>query len=44
VVDTVQRAVPPLPAPLQGTVDTVNGSLDQTATTVDGVLKGLGAG
>lgn len=38
VVDTVQQAEPALPAPLQPTVDALNGTLDQTASTVDGVV------
>jgi hypothetical protein len=40
VVDQVQRVVPPLPAPVQPTVDAVNGVLDDTATAVDGLLGG----
>jgi hypothetical protein len=40
VVDTVQRALPPAPAPLQPAVGVVNQTLDHTAATVDGVVDG----
>jgi hypothetical protein len=40
VVDTVQHALPPAPAPLQPAVSAVNQTLDQAAATVDGVIDG----
>lgn len=40
LVDTVQRVVPPAPAPLQPAVSAVNQTLDHTAATVDGVVDG----
>jgi hypothetical protein len=40
VVDTVQRTVPPVPAPLQPAVGAVNQTLDRTAAAADGVVDG----
>jgi hypothetical protein len=40
LVDTVQRVVPPAPAPLQPAVGAVDQTLDRTAATVDGVVDG----
>jgi hypothetical protein len=40
VVDTVQRALPPAPAPLAPTAAAVDQTLDRTAATVDDVVAG----